>query len=105
MTWNTLPQVRAGWDDAPLDDDLLGRLLQAAHEQVEAYAPELPAGAQVPARYAEAEALQVRALWQAHEREGDVIGFGESGYAVRVRPLGSEVRGLLRPRRGVPVIR
>lgn len=105
MTWATVTQVRERWDDAPLDDDLLAALLDAAHEQVAAYAPALPEGATVPARYREAEVLQLRALWQAQERDGDVLGFGEAGYAVRVRPLGQDVRSLLRPRRGRPVIR
>lgn len=105
MTWATVPDVRQRWDDAPLDDDLLDALLLAAHEQLAAYAPDLAADEPVPARYREAEVLQVRALWQAQERDGDVLGFGEAGYAVRVRPLGQDVRSLLRPRRGKPVIR
>ena len=105
MTWATVPDVRQRWDDAPLDDELLGALLDAAHEQLATYAPALVDGAPVPARYREAEVLQVRALWQAQERDGDVLGFGEAGYAVRVRPLGQDVRSLLRPRRGRPVVR
>jgi len=105
MTWADVPDVRTRWDDAPLDDDLLGAMLDAAHEQLVEYAPVLPDGAAVPARYREAEVLQVRALWQAQERDGDVLGFGESGFAVRVRPLGQDVRSLLRPRRGKPVVR
>lgn len=105
MAWATVEDVRARWADAPLDDDLLNAMLEAAHEQVVAYAPSLPDGDPVPARYVEAEVLQLRELWQAQQRDGDVIGFGEAGYAVRVRPLGQSVRALLRPRRGVPVIR
>lgn len=105
MTWATVDEVSARWDDAPLDDELLGAMLAAAHEQLVAYAPVLPDGATVPARYREAEVLQVKALWQAQERDNDVIGFGEAGYAVRVRPLGQDVRSLLRPRRGKPVVR
>lgn len=105
MTWAEVTDVRDRWADAPLDDDLLGSLLDAAHEQLVAYAPVLPEDAAVPARYLEAEVLQVRALWQAQERDGDVLGFGEAGYAVRVRPLGQDVRSLLRPRRGRLVVR
>lgn len=114
MTWATLDDVRARWADAPLDDVVLSSMLDAAHEQLVVYAPTLspgdpdavppvPADA-VPARYVEAEVLQVRALYQAQERDGDVIGYGD-GFAVRVRPLGQDVKSLLRPRRGVPVVR
>lgn len=104
VTWADVEDVRARWEDAPLDDDVLESMLDAAHEQCAAYAPALAADATVPRRYVEAEVLQVKALYQAQERDGDVIGYGD-GYAVRVRPLGQDVKSLLRPRRGVPVIR
>lgn len=104
MTWLTVEQLRTRWADAPLDDDVLASMLEAAHEQVAAYAPPLADGETPPARYVEAEALQVRALWNAQERDGDVLGYGD-GYAVRVRPLGQDVKSLLRPRRGKPVVR
>jgi hypothetical protein len=103
VTWATLDDVRARWADAPLDDDLLGDMILAAHEQVVEYAPTLDDLAPIPQRYIEAEALQTRALGQAQDRDGDVIGFGD-GFAVRVRPLGAEVRSLLRPKRGKPTI-
>lgn len=102
-TWATLEDVRARWADAPLDDDLLGEMLLAAHEQLLEYAPAQVEGDPIPQRYIEAEALQVRAIGQAQDRDGDVLGFGD-GFAVRVRPLGAEVRSLLRPKRGTPVI-
>lgn len=104
MTWADVDDIRARWEDAPLDDDVLSSMLDAAHEQCAAYAPALVEGATVPRRYVEAEVLQVRALWNAQERDGDVLGYGD-GFAVRVRPLGQDVKSLLRPRRGVPVVR
>lgn len=105
MAWATTDQVRERWADAPaLDEVLLGAWLEAAQEACEAYAPELPAGATVPAGWREAVCLQTRAIGQAMERQGDVIGFGEAGTAVRIRPLGPEVKALLRPRRGAPVL-
>lgn len=111
MAYVDLDQVRARWQDAPMDDVLLQSMVDAAHAQVVAYAPALPLvvgpdGAvtvNIPANYVEAEVLQVRALGQSQERDGDVIGFGD-GYAVRVRPLGADVKALLRPRRGRPVV-
>lgn len=104
MPWATIDQVRDRWADAPLDDDMLTSMLDAAHEQCTAYAPVLAAGAPIPARYLEAEVLQVRALGQSQDRDGDVLGFGD-GFAVRVRPLGEDVKSLLRPRRAVPRVR
>jgi hypothetical protein len=103
-TWAQVDDVRARWDDAPLDDDVLTSMLLAAHSQCLAYAPALAADAPIPAAYLEAEVLQLRALWNAQERDGDVLGYGD-GFAVRVRPLGQDVKSLLRPRRGVPVVR
>lgn len=103
MAWITVDEVRLRWADAPLDDLLLEQMLEAVHEQLVAYAPDLALGATVPASYREAEALQVRALGQAQQRDGDVLGFGD-GFAVRVRPLGEDVKALLRPRRGKPVL-
>lgn len=101
MSYLTVDEVQAMWADAPMDADRVEQLLDAAHAQVIAYAPTLPEGAPIPANYKEAELVQVRALGQSMDRDGDVIGFGD-GYAVRVRPLGADVKALLRPRRGKP---
>lgn len=103
-TWATLEDVREDWSDAPLDDDRLQRKLDTAHEQCLAYAPVLAADAPVPAGYVEAEIVQTRENWNAGQREGDVIGYGD-GFAIRVRPLGQDVKSMLRPRRGRPVVR
>lgn len=105
MTWATIDQVRERWADAPMDDELLEAMLEAAHEQCVIYAPTLAEDDPVPFRYIEGECLQVRALGQAQERDGDVLGFGAEGFAVRVRPLGQDVKQLLRPKRGKPVVR
>ncbi|MBU4213840.1 MAG: hypothetical protein KJ792_04195 [Actinobacteria bacterium] len=104
-TWCAdLDYLRDRWADAPLSDHVLATALLAAHEQLAVYAPALADGAPIPERYKQAEVLQVRGLWQAQERDGDVIGYGD-GYAVRVRPLSQDVKSLLRPKRGVPVVR
>lgn len=103
MAWITLDEVRDRWADAPLNDELLEQMLGAVHEQLVAYAPDLAEGEPVPDRYREAEALQLRALGSAQQRDNDIVGFGD-GFAVRVRPLGEEVKALLRPRRGKPVL-
>lgn len=103
-TWASIEDVRSDWADAPLDDELLTRKLEAAHAQLLAYAPSLVEGEPIPANYIEAEVKQTRELFQAQERDGDVLGYGD-GFAVRVRPLGQDVKSLLRPARAVPRIR
>lgn len=103
-TWATRDDARDIWPDAPVDDDLLDVMLASAHEVVEAYAPALGVGDPVPYRYTQAEVLQAIEHYQATQRNGDVLGFGESGFAVRVRPLSASVKALLRPRRAVPRI-
>lgn len=103
MTWATRDEARATWPDAVgMPDPVLDRLLDAAFEQCSAFAPPLPDGAVVPARYREANILQARELWQAAHRDGDLVGF--ETYAVRVRPLSATVQALLRPHTGVPVV-
>ena len=102
-TWATTDDVRNHWSDAPLDEDVLLQLLEAAHEQCALYAPALGTDESdqplpVPVRYVLAESMQTRALGQALERDGDVLGFGD-GFAIRARPLTGDVKALLRPRR------
>lgn len=104
MVWADLDDVRNGWEDAPLDDVLLQSMLDAAQEQCETYAPVLSDPLAVPERYKRAVVLQTRAQWVASERDGDVIGYGD-GFAVRVRPLGQDVKSLLRPPNPRPVPR
>lgn len=100
--WATLDDARDIWPDAPVDDDLLTDMLTSAHEVVAAYAPVLADAAPVPFRYVQAEVLQAIEHYQATQRNGDVLGFSDTGYAVRVRPLTATVKTLLRPRRAVP---
>ena len=100
--WATTDDARDLWADAPIEDELLDRLLTSAHEVCAAYAPALADGDPVPTRYVEAEVLQAIEHYQATLRNGDVLGFGDTGYAVRVRPLSASVKSLLRPRRAVP---
>lgn len=97
--WATTTQARETWPDAPADDDVLTGLLDAAYEQVAAYAPYIVPNV-IPQRYVQANVLQARELWTAARRDGDVIGF--DAYAVRVRPLSATVKALLRPPGAVP---
>jgi len=100
--WASLAQARAAWADAPSDDDELESLLGAAHEVCEVYAPDLLDGQAIPERYVRANILQARDIFQAAQREGDVIGYGD--YAVRAKELSATIKGLLRPRSGYRIV-
>lgn len=108
--WATPDQVMDGWADAPLDRERLHLLMASAQRTCEEYAPALPAVVidgvpvvVVPANYTLAVVMQTRAWGEAAKRESDVIGFGD-GFAIRARPLSADVKALLRPKRGTPVV-
>lgn len=102
----TLADARLLWPDADtLDDDLLQRLLDVATERCEQYLPEqllVDYPDPIPLPWQTACILDARDTWTASRRDGDVIGFDT--YAIRVRPLSDTVKGLLRPRRGRPLV-
>lgn len=105
MVWAELADARAPgrWPDAAtIDDQVLTDLLAVALEQCEAFLPEFgtPAPTEATPSRVLAQVLQARDIWAASRREGDVIGF--DAYAVKVRPLSSQVRALLRPATGAP---
>lgn len=98
--WLSLEQARAQWADAPLEDLFLFQLLDTAKEQCVAYAPVLPLGAVVPARYVQAQLTQARALYQSTiANQNDNVGI--EGFAVRVFPLDFTIRAMLRPKRAI----
>lgn len=108
MTWAGLEEARGLWSDAPLDDDLLGSYLESAHEQCVSYAPALPTPEEgqeqeVPERYVVAEVMQARAIYRSL-RAGNQDQMGPDGFTVTVFPLDFNVKALLRPNRGKPVI-
>lgn len=103
--WATVDFARSMWADASIDDDILEAQLAAAQESCQAYAPALEDDAPVPVRYSQAVVLQAQEVANAAHRDGDVIGFSDTGYAVRVRPLSTTVKALLRPRSAVPKVR
>ena len=106
--WCSPDEARTLWADAPEDDALLDHLLNIAQEGCEAYAPALPAPVPpdpvvVPPGYTGAVAMLAQDTWNAYQRDtGDVIGFGDTGWPVRAKPLSASVKALLRPRQAVP---
>jgi hypothetical protein len=92
QTWLTVPQLRAEWPDAPRDQARLEQIADAAYETVLEYAPRLPDGAAVPARYKQALAMHAREVWNAAARDtADSVGLAEVGQVVRLRPLSGAV--------------
>ena len=77
--------------------------LAAAYEQLVMYAPALAEDETPPARYVQAQIMHAADLFGASRSETDVVGIGENGAAIRVRPLDATVAQLLRPRQGTPV--
>lgn len=101
--WITLEEAREAWADAPLDDADLSRFLEAAEAQCVAYMPATDELWEPEARHIQALLLQARALWRsAKAGSGDTIG--PDGFTVTVFPMDWNVKNLLRPKRGKPVI-
>lgn len=109
--WLDMSRTRTLWPDArTIPDDSLWLILESARIACQAYAPTLPASINpplppvVPPNYLEAQLTQARAIWNMMQTapQGDVIGIDQ--LQVRVYPLDWNIRQLLRPKRGVPVV-
>lgn len=101
--WVTLGEARAQWADAPVDDEYLADLLDSAFDQCEAYAPALAEDEAAPVRYRVAQVMQARAIYRAM-KTGDNDSLGADGFTVTVFPMDWNIKNLLRPRRGVPIV-
>lgn len=107
-TWYTVEEAQDDWADWPRQDDdgtdLLESYLAAAKEAVLAYAPvvETPL-VDIPDGYRIAQLLQARNIWNSGKATptGDFDG---GQYSLTTFPLDWQVRQLIRPKRGVPVI-
>jgi len=104
-TWYDEESALEDWPDAYSIDDsgTLTMYLEVAKSQVLAYAPALANDAPIPEAYAVAQLMQARNIWNASKvsPSGDI---NTGSYASTPFPLDWQVRQLLRPRRGVPVI-
>jgi hypothetical protein len=79
--------------------------LQTAFEQCLEYAPVLGPTDPVPGRYAMAQIAQASELFaMARANDGEVLGQSAAGFEIRVKPLSTSVKSLLRPRRAVPEV-
>lgn len=107
VAWHTADTIAADWADAEdIPASLLNDLLLVAREQIEAFAPELPADMieqdACPVSYRLAHLMQTRNLWNAVEVTPGG-SFGDDSYAMQPVPLDWIVKQILRPKRARPV--
>jgi hypothetical protein len=121
--WHTVATARDQWADAPYDedggDDTLTQLLSVAKNAVRAYAPTAGDGyvidddgyivpgdpSSVPDNYVVAQLMQARNVWNSSKASPSSGNFdGGDVYALSSFPLDWQVRQLLRPKQGRPVI-
>ncbi len=102
--WLTIDAARrVEWPDSPSDDATLYELLQASRDQCIDYAPALPLGTAVPARWRQAQLKQARAIWADLQTNGEPTN--PDGIGVTVYTMSVHVQQLLRPKQGRPRIR
>lgn len=121
--WHTVASARNQWADAPYDtdedegDDTLLELLAVAKSAVLAFAPDLSGNTfvdddgyivnygdnVVPTNYRVAQLMQARNVWNS-SKASPAGSFDNGEYGLTSFPLDWQVRQLLRPKRGVPVI-
>lgn len=115
VTWYTTDEggpaderLLAAWKDAPVENgEVLGFILEAARDQVLAYAPALPVVVEgdpipdPPSRYVYAQLQQAKNLLMAGSvaRGGE---YGEGEFTYEPRPLDKAIRNLIRPIDGKP---
>ncbi|WP_025159362.1 hypothetical protein [Leifsonia aquatica] len=92
------------WPDAPVENlELTGMLLDVAQEQVLAFAPAAPDGADwtsaPPARFVLAQRQQAQNLWNAGRATPEV---GPEEFSFTPRPLDKTIRTIIRPIDGKP---
>lgn len=96
MAWITPAEAAVWWRDAAkLDETLVTSLLDAAQESLTEYGPAIPAP--LPTSWKIATAYQARDIWTAASRDTDSVLLGDAAYPIRVRPLSSTVKQLIRP--------
>lgn len=102
--WTSIEAAREDWADAPRLDSSLYEKLDAARTACLNFAPALVDGAAVPVGYRLAQLMQARAIMNA-TKAGTADSLGADGLTVTVFPLDWNIKALLRPKRGKPVIR
>ena len=103
--WATLALARNQWVDArAIDDPILHDLLQLAQDQVIEYAPVLADDAPVPLPYRLAQVAQAKNVYNGSLVDSGSGDIGNDTFQIRPFPLDWQIKQMLRPRRGTPVV-
>lgn len=105
--WHTVESARDQWVDAPTDDGAdedatLLELLEVAKGAVLAYAPAVE-DLEVPTNYRVAQLMQMRNIWNS-SKASPAGEFDNGSYGLSSFPLDWQIRQILRPKQGKPVI-
>ncbi len=103
--WSTLARARDQWIDArAIDDAMLFELLMLSQHQILEYAPVLAEGAAIPLNYKMAQISQAKNVYNGSLVDAGSGDIGEGTFAIRPFPLDWQIKQILRPRRGTPVV-
>ena len=103
--WATLVLARDQWIDARnLNDPILYDLLTMSRDQVIHYAPALADGVAVPLHYRLAQIVQAKNVYNGSLVDAGSGDIGSDTFTIRPFPLDWQVKQMLRPRRGTPVV-
>ena len=103
--WATLAGTRESWiDSRAIEDAVLYDLLQIAKHQILEYAPAIEEGAAIHISYKMGQKLQARNIYNAALVDSGNGDIGNETFTIRPFPLDWQVKQLVRPRRGTPVV-
>ena len=103
--WATLALTRDQWVDArTMEDALLYELLELSKVQILEYAPALADGVAVPLQYRLAQIVQAKNVYNSSLVDAGSGDIGNDTFTLRPFPLDWQVKQMLRPRRGTPVV-
>ncbi|MFT4232281.1 MAG: hypothetical protein QM606_05835 [Leucobacter sp.] len=92
--WVSLDAAREEWKDAPASDPALWSILESAKLSCLRHGPRLSDPTQPPANFTQAQLMQARSIWNAHQAgPGDTIG--PDGFVVRVYPIDQNIFRML----------
>lgn len=82
-TWHSLESARDEWEDAPLNDERLASLLEAARGRVVRWAGWQPGATNVPSNFREGQLRVAINLWNS-ERDSEASSDGEFQFTPRM---------------------
>lgn len=102
--WSNLDDTRSLWEQSrSLSDSTLHNLLEVAKEQVLAYAETTEADlTEVPPRYARAQWMQARNIYNASVVDASGGDMGEGSFVIRPFPLDWMIKQIITPKTRVP---